>query len=619
MTRTRALVTAGLLAWAAACGGGGGSSSGGSTTPPPTGGGGGTTSVNPCNTALLADQVEPAMVGLVAGGQSPTVTDKQTLVDGDPRGRTLEAMWLHQAAGEQRARTPRADATAGGAITTPAPVSEDVGDVAIVQDAGDIVLPANLFDLRSTGLRFTRTGSGYTVTKIDANFRATLGRQVTLTDDDSIPIGIVFPFPFYSTQVTNAFINSDGNVTFNDEDKSSTERNVSRLLTGPPRVSPFLADLDPSTGGKVFVNAASDQYTVTWCAVRGFDTSQTTTVQTTLLPDGTIEMKYGDAIALRDAVVGLSPGRTGDFVTMDLSNTNPASAGAVAMGERFAQQGSLDTVAVGQRFYATHGDNFDQILLWTDQRLIRDAFAFETTVANEIRGIGQDVYDLSRNFGSGGRLRSVVVMDFLGKYPDDPTQTFLGENNTLSVMGQEVGHRWLAYVNFRDRNGQRSDALLGRDLAHWSFFFNSDASVMEGNEIEDLGGGQFRTKDAVKRYSRLDQYIMGLIGAGDVPTFFYVEPTNSTKSRSDAPQIGVTFTGTRRDVIVNDIISIHGARDPSVQNAPKTFRQAFIYIVSAGRAADAGQVAKLDNIRRQWDGFFRQATDNRMTPNTSLR
>ena len=74
-------------------------------------------------------------------------------------------------------------------------------------------------------------------------------------------------------------MNSDGNITFEEADKSSTERNVARLLTGPPRVAPFLADLDPTTGnGRIFVNAASDQYTVTWCNVRGFDSPRTITV-----------------------------------------------------------------------------------------------------------------------------------------------------------------------------------------------------------------------------------------------------------------------------------------------------------------------------------------------------
>jgi hypothetical protein len=276
-------------------------------------------------------------------------------------------------------------------------------------------------------------------------------------------------------------------------------------------------------------------------------------------------------------------------------------------------------LAVAKKFYATHPDSFDQILLWTDQPLIRDAFAYELTVANEVRGIGQEIFDTSRLGGSAGRLRSLVVMDWLTKYPDDPGQKFLGENNTLSVLGQEVGHRWLAYLAFKDRTGTRSQALLGRDNAHWSFFFNSDASVMEGNAIEDQGGGQFRTVDAVKRYSRLDQYAMGLVPASGVPTFFYVESPNSPKVNTDAPTIGVSFTGTRRDVLIGDVIAIHGPRVPAAADSPRTFRQAFIYIVTNGRTTDSAQVAKLDKIRTQWEAFFLQGTENRMTANTRLR
>jgi hypothetical protein len=276
-------------------------------------------------------------------------------------------------------------------------------------------------------------------------------------------------------------------------------------------VSPFLADLDPTTGsGRIFLNAASDQYTVTWCNVRGFDKAQTVTVQATLLPNGNIEMIYGATITLGDAVVGLSPGRTGTFTTANLSDSGPIDGGSAAVGERFAQNAQVDLVALTQKFYRSHSDNYDQLVLWSDAPVITDAFAYETTVKNEIRGIGVDTYDLAADFGSAGRLRSLVVMDWLGKYPDNPSQKFLGENNTVSVLGQECGHRWLAFLEFRDHTGQRSQALLGRDLAHWSFFFDSDASVMEGNDIEDLTGGSFRTVAAVQRYSRHDQYAMGL-------------------------------------------------------------------------------------------------------------
>lgn len=602
MRRFFAAMALGLLV--SACG----SSSTPSSTSPPA------TTTNPCTTA----PVEEDQPELSVEEQAAARALKTNVLDGSPRWRVLDALWTHREYADRNPRTPQERQTLSPRN------GADVGEIAVVQDEGDLILPPNTYDLRSLGLRYTRNGSGgYNVTRIDGNFRATLGNRLTLGDDDSASSAVPFGFSFYGKSQTAAFVNSDGNITFEEADKSSTERNVARLLTGPPRVAPFLSDLDPTTGnGRIFLNAASDQYTVTWCNVRGFDTTRTVTVQTTLLPNGTIEMIYGATVNVGDAIVGLSPGRTGIFTTVNLSDQGPTDGGSGAVGERFAQNGQLDVVALTKKFYASHPDNYDQLVLWTDAPVITDAFAYETTVKNEIRGIGVDTYDLSSDFGSAGRLRSVVVMDWLGKYPDNPAQKFLGENNTVSVMGQECGHRWLAFLEFRDRTGQRSDVLLGRDLAHWSFFFDSDASVMEGNDIEDLGGGSFRTVAAVERYSLLDQYAMGLVPDTAVPTFFYVEnPTNMSANRmpESAPEVGVTFNGTRRDVLIQDIIAIEGPRSPSAADSARVHRQAFIYIVSAGKSADAGQVSKVDTIRRAWESFFLQATDRRMQAITTLR
>jgi hypothetical protein len=219
----------------------------------------------------------------------------------------------------------------------------------------------------------------------------------------------------------------------------------------------------------------------------------------------------------------------------------------------------------------------------------------------------------------------MAMMDAITKYPDSSTARIpsLGENNTLSVLGQEVGHRWLAFVEFLDRSsGERSDLLLGRGVAHWSFFMDSDASVMEGNDIEDLGGGSFRTVAAVQRYSLLDQYLMGLIPASAVPEFFYVEdPRNvqPSRARESGPQVGVTFTGTRRTTLVEDIVAIHGPRTPSSAESSKVHRQAFVLVVTAGRAPDTSHIDKIDRIRRAWEAFFLEATGGRMTADTRLQ
>lgn len=590
-----------LAAVVAACDGGGGSGNG---SPLP---GGGTSTQNPCATAALEPNLQRS-----GAASLELAREKKIAVDGDARWGVLDALALHR----QSARAPRQP------LQTLGPEAQDAGDIAIIQDTGDLITAPNLIDLRNTGVRFSPSGTGYEVQKIDGAFRTTLGAPLTLEDDDSAQVNVPFAFSLYGQPHQAAFVNSDGNITFEVEDKASTERNITRLMTGPPRVSPFLADLDPSAGGRVFVHAAAEQYTVTWCGVRGFESTRVTTVQATLLPDGAVELKFGETINIPDAVVGLSPGRTGAFTPLDLSAAGPRAVDESAMGERFAQRAQLDTVALTRRFYETHPDNYDQLVIWTDQVLTIGAFAYEVTVANEIGGIGLDRFDLSRDFGSAGRLRSLAVMDFLGKYPDDPTVKFLGENSTLSVLGQEVGHRWLAFVDFLNHRRERSDALLGRSRSHWSFFLDSDGSVMEGNDIEDLGGGSFRTTDAVRRYSLLDQYAMGLVAEHEVPRFFYVEsPANAApfKNRDSSPQIGVTFNGTRRDVLIQDIVAIHGPRVPPASESARTHRQAFVYVVGAGREAAAAQVEKLNTIRTMWEGFFRDATDGRMRAETRLR
>ncbi len=590
---------AGALILAVACGGGSGG-----TTPPPTPNPSPTPSQNPCDEVNL----EP----LVPASEAQAF---KSAARGPEPGRygLLNEVWKHQEAVNR-----------GVSAAVGSPLAQDIGDIAVLQDQGDLITRPNRFDLAGTGLRFTRNATGgYDATRIDAQFRTTLGNALTLGDDDSFGATMTFTFALYGRNKEQVFVNSDGNLTFDEADHASSARDVARLLTGPPRVAPFLSDLDPTSGGRIFLQSATDQFTVTWCGVRAFGASTRTTVQVSLLPGGTIEMKFGSEVTVGEAVVGVSPGRTGQFAAVDLSSTSQIAGGAGAVGERFATSLELDLVAVARQFYATHPDNFDQLVIYTDTKVTSGGtFAFEVTVANEIRGIGVDVYDDSREFGSAGRLRSVVLMDTVTKYPEDPTQKFLGEDNTLSVLGQEAGHRWLAYLQFRDKDGRTADLLLGRDQAHWSFFFDSDASVMEGNDIDDEGGGSFKTVAAVQRYSRLDQYAMGLLKESEVPPFFYVEdPLSVTppQQADSAPRVGVTFKGTRRTVLIQDVTAVLGRRQPAAGTGSKVHRQAFLFVAGLGNAVNQTLVTKVNRIRTEWTSFFSEATSGRMRAETRLK
>ena len=502
-------------------------------------------------------------------------------------------------------------------------MTEDVGDIAVLQDEGDLILTPNRFDLRDITLRFEPNGAGgYDVRRLGpATYRSPVGQQVPLGDDDSAPLTFPFEFPYYDGAHGSAFVNSDGNLTFVAGDDASTPRDISRLLTGQPRVALFLADLDPSAGGAVYARSAADVVTVTWCAVPEFDrATNAVTVQVSLLPNGSVEMTFDPEIRTRGAVVGLSPGSTSALEGVDLSDTGPTSGGAAAVGERFSMDHELDVVAVAVKFAASHPDIYDQIVIWANRGVVFNAFAYETTIANDIRGIGWPLYPTPSDFESD-TLESLVVMGWLGKYSDDLSEKVNREQTTMAVLGHETGHRWLAYLEFSDHNRVRSEALLGRQGYHWSFFVDSDASVMEGNDIEDLGGGEFRTVAAEERYSALDQYAMGLRHDYEVPPFFYVEsPTNASPParNTSSPEIGVTFNGTRRDVLIQHIIEVEGPRVPNADQSPRVHRQAFIYVVGRGSTADPDELAKLETIRRQWEPWFSEATDGRMRVETRL-
>jgi hypothetical protein len=341
------------------------------------------------------------------------------------------------------------------------------------------------------------------------------------------------------------------------------------------------------------------------------------TVQATLFPTGVIEYRFG-APTLVDGLVGVSPGHTESFFSVDLTEMAAAHRAPVAFAETFSSSFSLDLIAAAKRFYATHADNFDQLVFWTEAPVLTDAFAFQTAVKNSVTGTGLDVEDFSAVLGSAGTLQSIVNMDQIAKYGDSPSAKVFGENSALGILAHETGHRWLTRIHFIDHNRQMSDALLGRQRAHWSFFTDADGSVMEGNEILDLGGGTFRTAPITEKYSRLDMYAMGLATAAEVPSWFYVDSPLTTHDREEGTTANISFTGTRRNVLIQDVIDALGPRVPAAADSPRVHRQAYIFVRRRSAFQNPQDLTRLSRIRQEFGTFFNRATEGRMTLRTTL-
>ena len=496
------------------------------------------------------------------------------------------------------------------------------GNVAVLMDEGDLIFLANSMDLQGKGLEFR---PGYTVSRVDRPLGPDGSVALTLGDDDSREVSLPFAFPFFGKTYDKAFVNSDGNLTFEAKDDASTPRTLSRLVAGPPRVAPLLADLNPSAGGRVTTTSSPAGFTVKWTEVPQFDIPDKNTFELTLFPDGRISFAY-DATNLTFAIQAGASGISAGGSVEGLQTTDLSVAAGVpfsrSIGESFRSETDIDLTAVARSFYASFGDDYQQLIVYTNRNYIprsQGAFAYEVTVRNSIAGIGSGAVDDGASYGSGAGLESMVLMDSINKYSANPADRVLREETSLSVLAHEVGHRWLATAKYKD-GATVSEELLGRQKAHWSFYMNSSGSHDEGNQIEDLGGGAFRTGPASQRYGPLDQYLMGLRTSAEVPPFFVIRDAilDGVQSAERAPQSNVDIKGTRKEVTVADVIAAMGPRSPAPAPNPPAWRVAFLY-VTPGDQGDAAGIALVESIRAQFQDYFPLSTEGRLSIETRLK
>ena len=539
----------------------------------------------------------------------------------------------------------------------------DLNDVAVIVGDNSLITPATPFDLNQQGVQFVPSGSGYTVSPSFAPFETTLGEKLDLTttpavnpipsattgDDAYILQDLGFNFNFFGTSYASLAVSSNGNLTFRPSGFNQNDFNIgatspietlTEFQRGLPRIAPYWHDLvataSVATGGNgVFIRRDSDRVLITWNNIRDFPNDPLVDqgvqrFQVSLFNDGRIVFTYDSIQLTSQALVGISPGQAvASATSIDLSAPPASVVGGPAV-QFFSTITVVDYLAVIQAFYATHPgrDVYDFIYLMTDFDFsLGSAFAFYLPIRNEVGGIGYDQFDGDPGGILGGRKIQgfLNLSNVVGDYPAFPTSRFLVANHALSIMGQEQGHRWLAFPKFPGD----PLLLLGRDDAHWSFFLNIESTLSspaarrsssaEGNVWQDNGNGFFVSTSLIDGYSRLDQYLMGLRPASDVAdTFVIANPFNTTRTRSSNPRPNATTNGTRQNVSINQILTANGPRIPDVSTSPKNFRAAVVLLMQPGTQPTAETLTKVTRYRMAWESYFAQSTDYLATINTGL-
>jgi hypothetical protein len=298
-------------------------------------------------------------------------------------------------------------------------------------------------------------------------------------------------------------------------------------------------------------------------------------------------------------------------------------------------------------FFQTHCDEYDALITFDAKPVV----GFEdmirnvqqgTPTKNEVDGIGYPRFNWNASYGGVQRLEQCVSMAGLGTIPDQPdgpATAFFGLPlgiTGIELLGHEFGHRYLLGVEYDKNDGRGRQTLLrGSESGggggggepqeasanlHYNYYTDSH-SVMYGNFITDNGDGTFRACGGVRGYNPLDQYLMGLRAAADVPPILALDDGSGQGSAAVPIPNGTcnTISGSnfsRVDITIEDIVRAMGPRLPAA--ASRTWRMAFILVTEQGRDATTQQVNKVDAYRTRWEQWFPGATDQRGAVNTTL-
>ena len=284
--------------------------------------------------------------------------------------------------------------------------------------------------------------------------------------------------------------------------------------------------------------------------------------------------------------------------------------------------------SVARQVYSVLPDDYDFITIIIDWS-VNGAFAFYLPLSNDTRGIGYaNLTDDDELFDqTSGPLQGFIFMNNWRFYLRGQE----GENLSRVVWLQEIGHRWGAFVRYDKGQGPKDD-ILGRDLAHWSYFMHSHNSALEGNDWNDNGDGSFSTFTNASRmtFSDLDLYMMGIAAPEEVPPFFVIRNPETGNlrdgrggriQRASPPETEgsiKTIRGERVDITLEDVLNHEGPRIPDHLNSQKTFRMATVFITRSAANATESNLVQVEGIVEQWERFFEEAAREEMNLITVL-
>ncbi len=193
--------------------------------------------------------------------------------------------------------------------------------------------------------------------------------RLSTSDDSTHAISWGFPFDYCGSTYTNAWVTSNGRMTFYGADSDYSESTSE--MQGERGIAGLWDDLYPSgaANGDVYWISYPDAFGVYWESVAELSGTSDNTFSIILLADGRIQVDINQ-VQMSDGLSGWSCGAGGSAVTTDLSALSaPVDARGFGTGtetqmyQYFASGNDLDQLTF--MYCATAGDDLDGDG-WTD-------------------------------------------------------------------------------------------------------------------------------------------------------------------------------------------------------------------------------------------------------------
>jgi hypothetical protein len=194
------------------------------------------------------------------------------------------------------------------------------------------------------------------------------------------------------------------------------------------------------------------------------------------------------------------------------------------------------------------------------------------------------------------------------------------------MLLHELGHRWLYFFDIIE-NGVRSNVLAPlsghpaqyvHTPAAFSMVGATDSSAMGGGFFTQNANGTFTTARTRNNfgYSWHELYLMGLAAPEEVTPWFYIANSSPRLGSEYYPLANRTYSGTRRNVGISQVLEAMGPRNPAYPNTERNVRVLYVLLTKGEPTPD--DVAYVESLQDELRQGFATATGGRAAVVTSI-